>query len=147
MKRSKGNKISGQFVPLPHNLLDSAAFKGLDNTSKVSLIYFQKDKKSSHQTQLILTYPQARHYGVCKSPATFNKSKKELVEKGFLDPDQPGGLGKCSVFKESMRWKNYGTKNFVQMEFKPGCGSKYFQVIWKNKKASQRLMDARHKKK
>jgi len=147
LAKKKGKKIEGKFVPLQHSLLDSQAFQSLCNSSKVGLIYFFKDKKNSHQETVILTFPQAKKFGVCKSSTTFDSVKKDLVEKGFLDPFKPGGLGEHSIFKLSYRWKLYGTNRFESIDFKPGCGSKYFQVIWKNESKKKKLLEARHGKK
>jgi hypothetical protein len=145
--KKKRQKIIGQFVPLQHILLDSLAYKSLGNGSKVGLIYFYKDIKASHQETLILTFPQAKKYGVCKSATTFDSIKKELVEKGLLDPFEPGGLGKHSIFKISYRWKHYGTAQFEKVEFKSGFGSKQFQAIWKDEERKNNLLQARHGKK
>ena len=146
-KKYRGQKIEGQFVPLQHQLLDSLAFQSLGHASKVGLIYFYKDKKNGHQENLILTFSQAKKYGVCSSPSTFNSVKKELVEKGLLDPFKPGGLGKHSIFKISYRWKLYGTDRFEKIHFEPGCGSKQFQVIWKDEMKRKNLLEVRHGKK
>ena len=146
-KRKNGQKIEGRFVPLPHALLDSLAFQSLGNSSKVGLIYFYKDKKNSHQETVILTFPQAKKYGVCQSSTTFDSIKKELVEKGFLDPFQPGGLGKHSIFKISSRWKSYRTDRFEKIAFEPGHGSKQFRDIWKDELKRKNLLEARHGKK
>jgi hypothetical protein len=146
-KKKKRQKIGGQFVPLQHELLNSLAFQGLSNGSKVGLIYFLKDKKNGHQETLILTFLQAKKYGVCQSSTTFDSIKKELVKKGFIDSFVPGGLGQHSIFKISYRWKLYGTNRFEEIPFKPGCGSKQFQVIWKDKIKRKKLVEARHGKK
>ena len=127
-KKKKRQKIEGQFVPLQHILLDSLGFQSLGKSSKVALIYFYKDKYCGHQTNVVLTFPQAKKYGVCQSPSTFDSIKKELVEKGFLDPYEPGGLGKHSIFNISYRWKFYGTDGFEKVAFEPGFGSKQFQT-------------------
>ena len=140
-------KIEGQFVPLQYLLLDSPAFKSLSNSAKVALAYFYKDRHNGHQTTVVLTFPQAKNYGVCQSPDTFNTIKKKLVEKGFLDPYEPGGLGKHSIFKMSNRWKFYGTNRFEKVAFKPGCGSKQFQAIWRDEEKRNNLLQARHGKK
>ena len=144
MGKKKRQKIVGQFVPLQHTLLDSLAFQALSNSSKVGLIYFYKDLKRGHQTDVILTFPQAKKYGVCKSSTTFDSIKKELVEKGFLDSFQPGGLGKHSIFKISSRWKCYGTNSFEELLFEAGFGSKQFQIIWKDKEKRNQLLEKRH---
>jgi hypothetical protein len=146
-KKYRRQKIGGQFIPLLHQLLDSLAFQSLGDASKVGLMYFYKDKKNNHQETVVLTFPQAKNYGVCQSPTTFSSMKKDLVEKGFLDPFEPGGLGKNSIFKISHRWKLYGTDRFKKIAFEPGSGSKQFQVIWKDEVKKKKLLEARHGKK
>ena len=146
-KKHKRQKIDGQFVPMQHELLNSFAFQNLNSSSKVGLLYFYKDKKNGHQENVILTYSQAKKYGVCQSSTTFDSIKKELVEKGFLDSFKPGGLGKHSIFKMSYRWKLYGTSRFNEIPFEAGLGSKQFQVIWKDEVKKKKLLAARHGKK
>ncbi|MBT3509309.1 MAG: hypothetical protein HN472_07170 [Nitrospina sp.] len=146
-KKNRRQRIEGQFVPLQYILLDSLAYQSLGNSSKVGLIYFYKDKKNVHQETAILTFPQAKKYGVCQSSTTFDSIKKELVEKGFLNPFVPGGLGKHSIFKISSRWKLYGTDRFNEIPFEAGCGSKQFQIIWKDEKKRNNLLHVRHGKK
>jgi hypothetical protein len=147
MANKKNQKIPGQFVPLQYELLNSLAFQNLSNSSKVGLIYFYKDRKNLHQVEVVLTFPQAKKYGVCKSSTTFDSIKKELVEKGFLDSYAPGGLGKHSTFKTTYRWKLYGTAKFEKADFESGFGSKQFQVIWKDEKKRKNLLQVRHGKK
>ena len=147
MARIKKNRISGRFVAMPHNLIDSDAFKSLSNTEKIAFLYFKRDVKSSHQKEVILTFEQAKKYGVCTSPSTFNRVKKKLVLSGFLDPYEPGGLGKCSVFSLSDRWKHYGTLNFKKVEPEIGFGSKYFRDAWKNENKKNELLNSRQKQK
>jgi len=146
MAKKRGPKIEGRFVPMEHRLIDSKVFISLSKTAKISFMYFRRDIKDSHQTEVILTFSQAQKYGVCNSPTTFNKVKKELVQKGFLDQVEPGGLNQASIFDLSSRWKWYGTPRFENVEFKPGIGSKYFTVIWKDEGRSEKLKEARHGK-
>jgi hypothetical protein len=47
MKRNKKQKIDGQFVALQHSLLNSLAYKSLGKSSKIGLIYFIKDRRST----------------------------------------------------------------------------------------------------
>ena len=147
MSRKKRQKIGERFVPLPHSVLDSPAFQSLKHpSSKVAYLYFLKDRKNGHQTEVILTFGQAQKYGVCKSPDTFNQVKRELVDTGFLDPLEPGGLNQPSVFTLSFRWKLYGTSRFEKVKYKPGVGCKYFTKVWKDKELRQKLIKARHGK-
>ena len=146
-RKKKGKKIQGCFVPLEHRLLDSRAFHALTNNSKIAFTYFRRDRKNGYQMDLTLTLKQAKGYGVCGSPTTFTKIKRELVAYGFLDPLNPGGLNEPAVFRESSRWKKWGTPEFEEKEYQAGIGSKYFQTIWKDPERARRLINARHKKK
>lgn len=132
---------------MEHRLLDSEIFQSLSSTTKIALMYFRRDKKNGHQTEVILTFPQAKKYGICSSPSTFDKIKRELVGKGFLDPYEPGGLNQPAIFELSGRWKWFGTDRFQKMEYEPGVGSKYFQQAWKNEERREQLIEARHGKK
>ena len=147
MAKKRGPKIDGRFVPMEHRLIDSEVFKSLSKTAKIAFMYFRRDKKNGHQTEVILTFSQAQNYGVCSSPTTFNRTKKELVEKGFLDPFEPGGLNQPAIFVLSDRWKWYGTDRFKKIDFQPGVGSKYFRQAWKDEERSKQLIEARHRKK
>lgn len=147
MAKKKGPKIEGGFVYLQHILLDSEAFQTLSPVAKIAFWYFKRDIKNGHQTEVSLTYSQARNKGVCRSPSTFDRAKRELVEKGLLDPLEPGGLNQRAVFKLSYRWKRYGQSKFEVMPYKTGVGSKYFQVIWKDTNKRENLIKARHRKK
>ncbi|CAI2719367.1 hypothetical protein [Nitrospina watsonii] len=147
MPKKKRYPIDGGFVALPHNLVDSKAFQALTNNAKITYAYFKRDLKNGHQTTVTLTFEQARNYGICKSPSTFGKAKKELVAHGFLDPFIPGGLNEPSVFSLSERWRKWGTPDFEEKAYQPGIGSKYFTAAWKNPERAQKLLQARHKKK
>jgi hypothetical protein len=146
-RNKKGPKIEGGFVAMEHRRLDSDVFQSLRSTAKIAFMYFRRDMKNGHQTKVILTLSQAKKYGVCSSPSTFDKIKRELVGKGFLDPLEPGGLNQPSVFNLSDRWKWYGKPRFKIVEYKPGVGSKNFRSIWKDKERSKKLVEARHGKK
>lgn len=145
MAKKKKNKIEGQFVPLQHSLLKSKAYMSLSDKAKILLIYFMSDIKNSHETEVILTYKDAKKFNVCGSPTTFKEKKIELVKHGFLDSLDGGGLNAPSKFKLSYRWKQYGTDLFVEKEYIKGFGSKYFTTAWQDKKKREKLISARHK--
>ena len=146
MAKKRGPKIDGRFVPMEHRLIDSEVFISLSKTAKIAFMYFRRDKKNGHQTEVILTFSQAQKYGICDSPTTFNKVKRELVQKGLLDQVEPGGLNQASIFDLSSRWKWHGTPRFESVEYKPGVGSKYFRDIWKDENRRKNLIKARHGK-
>jgi hypothetical protein len=145
-RKKKRLQIEGGFVAMEHRLLDSAVFQSLSSTAKIVFCYFKRDLKSGHQTEVSLTISQAKKMGVCQSPSTFGGAKRELVDKGFLDPFEPGGLNQRAVFQLSNRWKRYGQSNFEVLLYKNGVGSKYFQTIWKDPRKRKNLIKARHGK-
>ena len=146
-KRFKGNKIIGGFIPLPHNLIESQAFRSLGKTAKNVYVYFLRDIKSGHQVEITLTLKQAQKFGVCQSPTTFVEAKRELVKHGLLDPVDGGGLNAHAVFKISERWRLFGTDQFKEVKYKPGVGSKYFTTAMKSEKKKCEILAARHGRK
>lgn len=147
MARSrKSPKIPGGFVALPNIMLDSEAWASLSSITRDVYIGFKRDLKNDHQAEVSLTLVQAKKRGICQSPSTFLKAKQELVEKGFLDPCEPGGLNQKAVFELSNRWKLYQTKRFEIIAYKPGVGSKYFQSAMKDEDKKARIFSARHGK-
>ena len=91
-----------------------------------------------------LTFGQAQKYGVCNSPTTFSKVKKELVKHGLLDPVDGGGLNAPAVFELSERWRWFNTDQFDEVPYKLGVGSKYFRTAMKDEMKRKKLLDARH---
>jgi hypothetical protein len=146
MSKKRRNKIEGGFVALPHNLIESEAYKSLTATSKSAYTYFKRDVRNSHQENVILTFGQAQKYGVCRSPSTFSKAKIQLVENGLLDPIDGGGLNAPAIFRLSERWRLFGTKHFKIVAYKSGFGSKYFQTAMSDETKKQQILNARHPK-
>ena len=147
MPRKEKRKIGEGFVPLRHRLIESIAFKSLSGRAKIAYIYFLRDIRSGHQEEVVLTFGQAKKYGVCCSPSTFGKVKKELVMHGFLDPVDGGGLNVHAIFRVSDRWKWFENKGrFVVVEYKPGHGSKYFKTAMRDEKKKAEILKARYPK-
>lgn len=142
----KKNKIPGPFAGLTYRLLDSDAFISLSNGAQVAYIYFMRDKKNYIQKEVSLTFKQAKKAGVCKSPSSFVSYKRELIERGLLDNCEPGGLNQRAIYIISERWKEFGTCRFVEQEFNPGIGSKFFRTAMKNKSLREKLICQRHHK-
>jgi hypothetical protein len=133
--KKKKIDIPGGWIPLSKDLLKTNAFISLSSKAKIAYLYFLFDKKNGEQTEIILTFNQAKKFNICNSPTTFNNIKKELVEKGFLNSVSGGGMNESSIFEISYRWKKYGTKLFEKSEYKLGISYKYFgSEKWKNKK-------------
>lgn len=144
MSKRVKNKIRGRFFCVLHQLLDSKAFIELSPSAKACWLYFMKDKKTDHHPiRVVLTFNQAVKAGVCKSPNTFNKLKRELVAHGLLDQIEVGGLNKPAAFELSDRWEMYGTDDFKEWTYKAGVGNKYFARAMKVPELKTELLEAR----
>jgi hypothetical protein len=146
MSRRKNKKIIGGFVALPHNLIQSDAYKTLSATAKTAYTYFLRDIKNDHQENVTLTFGQAQKHRVCQSPSTFSKAKKELVKNGLLDSVDGGGLNAPAIFKLSERWRHFGSDRFEAISYKSGVGSKYFKAAMKDEAKKKKVLNARYPK-
>ncbi len=118
----KGNSISGGFVQLPWDMLNSNAYIDLPPSSAKALPYFLGKVKipysnpDKHLMQFNFTYSEAKQFGFAST--TFYRSISELIAKGFIDPVSKGGKRSSgyssSRFKLSDRWKKYETENFKE---------------------------------
>jgi len=70
-----------------------------------------------YQTEFPFSYSEAKNYGF--AIATHHRCISELMEKGFIDPADKGGLRglgrSCSSFTLSWRWKDYGNPDFEKI--------------------------------
>ena len=113
------------FVALTWEMLNSKAYRDLPASSGKALPYFLGKVKvkvyNDPQKYLIefsFSYKEANRYGF--AIATHHRIICELIEKGFIDPCDKGGLksdGKSyNLFRLSRRWEKYGTKEFDEVK-------------------------------
>lgn len=122
MAKGRVKKKLPPFVPLTWELLNSTAYKVLTPSAGKALPYFLgKSGKALHKTgetvpPFEFTYAEALRLGFAKR--TFARVIVELVDKGFVDPFQYGGLRgfckSCNKFCCSDRWKRYGANDFIR---------------------------------
>jgi hypothetical protein len=118
------------FVAIDWKILNSDAFKALSGSSGKALPYFfGKPKKrfndaSFYDVVFEYTHREAQRNGF--SSRSHTRVIIQLVECGFLDPVDKGGLrgkGKsANRFRISKRWINYGRVEFQVLswlEFQP----------------------------
>lgn len=115
--------ITGGFVPITLEMINSQAYKELNGSALKALILCMRKVKEMNRTERFkvifsLTYPEARKQGFCD--ATFWRSMKDLQRVGFIDCVMKGGL-RCdrktqSAYRLSLRWKSFGTPNFKSMQ-------------------------------
>lgn len=95
-------KKNGYFVRLPNSLLGSDKFLRLSFSAKILYIYMKKEARG--QEEFIFTQKRALKY-VCRSSATFQSAKQELIDNGFIEVVR---ASKCSrtpnKYKFSPNW-------------------------------------------
>jgi hypothetical protein len=114
-------------------MIVSEAFRTLPSSAMWVLLRFTQkpkwyDTKSGGRKRrvyenngLTFSYSEANHFGL--SNATFYRSIKALVERGFLDIEHRGGtfghgeIKDYTRFKLVDRWKHWDTDKFQKKEF------------------------------
>lgn len=119
------------FVPMTWAMLNSKAYKDLSFAARAMLPYFIGKPNINIRSDLYLkaefsiSYKEAVTYGC--STRTFTRVIEDLMRKGFIDPVDKGGLRgyglSMSVFRMSNRWKDFGKKDFVQIEWRQFIGN------------------------
>lgn len=122
----KKNKLP-PFVALTWDLLNSRAYKDLPPSAAKALPYFLGKVKISYRdpqrylSEFPFSYTEAKKLGFAYG--THHRVISQLIEKGFIDPVDKGGLRSfgmsCSLFRLSQRWEEYGTQNFKPIEAWP----------------------------
>lgn len=133
MARHKRDNKEQNFVIVPWRIIGSKAFIELSMSSGKCLPYFlyrfsrrkydgQRGAlaKEENVNEIEFSYMDAAKLGFSKG--TFFRIVCELIEKGFLDPAQKGGLrGHCktnSRFRRSERYEKYGRADFVTVDWR-----------------------------
>ena len=125
-KKKNRNKIDGNWSYIEHNILNSEAWKGLKAHTKWLYFEFKIRWYTDNTYHIIFTYKEAVKV---MSINTFIKCRNKLIERGFIDVINRGGLEKQpAIYGLSDRWKKYGTKDFVKIDIK-----KILPKIYKNK--------------
>lgn len=110
MSKKKKNKIEGSYSVIEHNLANSEAFKDLSIYAKWLFMEFKLKYNGKNARRISITKEEALKI---MSYKTFKESRNVLIERGFIDYIERGGLEKrASIYGLSERWKKYGTKDF-----------------------------------
>ncbi len=107
-------------MALTWEVLRSHAYRDLKPSSAKALPYFfgrvqvSYNDPARYATDFVFSYTEARRYGFALG--TFARVITDLIEKGFVDPVEKGGLrsdGRSfNRFRLSLRWQKYGTEAF-----------------------------------
>lgn len=124
-RKKKQYKIT-YFVAVPWEILNSRAYKSLPPSAAKALPYFLGNKETQKidfrdpsrcDVPFTFRYSEAERLGFAKR--TFHQVLSDLMKFGFIDPVTKGGMRGCgftrSKFKLSLRWKLYGTPEFVEI--------------------------------
>tara|TARA_B100002003_G_scaffold245057_1_gene272218 strand:+ start:2092 stop:2496 length:405 start_codon:yes stop_codon:yes gene_type:complete len=108
------------FVALTWEILNSEAYKDITPSAAKALPYFLGKVKipfnntKKYLTKFDFSYTEAKRYGFATT--THHRTICQLVEKGFIDPVDRGGLrsdgSSYNKFYLSKRWEKYGTDTF-----------------------------------
>ena len=105
----------GKHANIYAEVLKSKAFKALSLSSKATYQYFIMSKTTeTYPVYVKFQYRDAVEHGICTSPATFVKIKKEFVEHGILDQVNTDDGNPTLKLKFSSRWRWYGSEHFIQ---------------------------------
>jgi len=125
IRKLKRYKKGPGFVALSWDVLNSKAFQKMTASSRALLPYFlgkpKRHFKDSEYCDAEFTFTggEAKRYGFSKG--TFSRSKDQIISHGFVDPVVKGGLRghakTASKFRLSRRWEDFGTEDFVQIEW------------------------------
>ncbi len=140
-KKKNRNSIDGDFSYIEHNTINSEAWKGLKAHTKWLYFEYKLRWYGNNTRNIILTYKEAKKI---MSIDTFINDRKLLIERGFIDIIERGGLEKQPmIYGLSNRWKKYGTKDFIKADIE-----KIFSEIYTTKfKKDHKFMGNRFKKK
>lgn len=110
---------------MPWELVNHKVYIDLTPSAGKALPYFLGKVKvpyndpQRYSVTFSFSYKEAGRLGF--SNTTYYRIICELVEKGFIDPVDKGGLRGCgrsyNLFNLSQRWKHYGTSEFKKINW------------------------------
>ena len=110
----KKSKIDGSFTYLENKLTDSAPWEDLPISARYLYFEIRKKWRGGDRAKIVFTHKEAKEFMV---GSTFRIHRDSLIENGFLDVVERGGLeGREAVFALSDRWKKWGKKDFIVVD-------------------------------
>lgn len=139
-------KKNNKPIYVPRDLLRSKAYRELKKKKSAPILLdFLGKRQMEHigrggkkkwtctnNGKIEFPYSEAQEKGY--SPKQFIDGKRELVEHGFIDVSNPGGIydGDTAKFSISERWRKFGTPEFefktIEKDNREGRG---FSAAWK----------------
>jgi hypothetical protein len=104
-KRYRGEKLGGQFLGLPHEMLNHRAFLGLSPYAKALLLDVAVQYRGDNNGDLSCAWKLMKPRG-WRSEATLNKAKRELLDAGFLFEARKGRRPNvCGLY--ALTWREF----------------------------------------
>lgn len=112
----------GKIVVCEQDMFKSKAFRTMPATAIVILLDFlmrRRIKKCRilNNGEIEYCFSEAQKKGI--PPATFNRNRDILIERGFLEVTHAGSGGKKgdkTLYALVNRWKNWGKESFKRVE-------------------------------
>ena len=101
-RRTRGRRISGSFLSLPHILLHHPNFQGLRAKSVKLLIDLAAQYKGWNNGDLCAPLSIMREKGWSSNEQLF-RARNDLVERGFLRVSRQGGRNQCTLY--ALTWQ------------------------------------------
>jgi len=118
-KKKPREAVSGSYTPIPHALLESAAFLGASDRAKALLLELIRQHNGHNNGHLHLATNWLKRRGWCSHDA-IQKGKAELIERGLIVKSRAGGL-RMGPDKYALTW--LPVSNFAGLDiksFQPG---------------------------
>jgi len=97
LKRTKNRSGKSSFVMLLHQVMDSEAFISLSHKAIRCLLDMSRQFNGKNNGDLSCTYSVMQKRG-WKSKSQLDKSRNELLQKGFIVLSRQGGRNKCNLY-------------------------------------------------
>ncbi|GAB1394785.1 hypothetical protein MASR1M60_29490 [Rhodocyclaceae bacterium] len=123
-RRKPPEAVNGSYTPVPHALLDSAAFLGASTRAKALLFDLLRQHNGGNNGHLQLSVKWLLTRG-WTSTDQIQKAKSELLERGLVIKTRLGGLG-IGPDQYALTWLNIA--DFKGLELRPGS---YYPGAWR----------------
>lgn len=104
----------GNFVALPHVVLDSPGWRQASHTARSLLVDIARQYKGDNNGKLVATPSALQQYG-WKSPTVLTHARRELIACGLLVEVRAGGKNRASWF--ALTW--YDLHQTTQIDIDP----------------------------
>ena len=96
-QKVKGRKISGPFIPMPREVLDSPEFGELSAHATKLVVELARQFRGQNNGDFSAAWSRVEPRG-WQSKGTLARAKKELVASSFVIVTRQGGRHRCSLY-------------------------------------------------